>query len=502
MNILIVDDEPEIREGLLLMVQELQAALSAIDIAVTAGDGIEALEVMNRYEIDLLITDIRMPRMDGLDLLAQVHLQYPHMNTIIISGFDDFSHIQHALRHGASDYILKPIKQDEFETAINRVHNRIVRTERHNLSWHPDRFTQWEAPFKKLILGDPDNITEGRAQQIGSPQMVSWLFHKIVTEVAEKENKGVCLLQNTDKTESCNMLLGVYGESAEAVDRKVSRITEQIHSFCCQSLRLTASFGISGWIGPDMPDLAEAYRQAGFALLTRIFEGNGIRHSDAIPKKESAKPKVNTDTLSAAMERGDFNSVLDQIAAQMEVLIRCSNVQSLMQGVEIFLLTLHRIMQKQTIDPGKMTVNDLARFMNRLVWSRNARQMTESVLQWATQYLREASIDSRHESYVLSRAKEYMRKNVKLPLTLADVGKLMFVSPNHLSRLFRQEAGITFLEYLTNVRMEEAKRLLKEPGIKIYEVAEMVGYGSWRHFSRTFKETVGYGPSEYRNDTV
>lgn len=98
----------------------------------------------------------------------------------------------------------------------------------------------------------------------------------------------------------------------------------------------------------------------------------------------------------------------------------------------------------------------------------------------------------------MAKAKKYMREHLGEPLTLEDVSRLTYVSRSHLSRLFRKRAGQTFLEYLTDLRIEEARRLLSEPGIKIYELAERLGYRDWKHFSRTFKDRTGYGPADYR----
>ncbi len=102
------------------------------------------------------------------------------------------------------------------------------------------------------------------------------------------------------------------------------------------------------------------------------------------------------------------------------------------------------------------------------------------------------------EGQIMAKAKKYMRDHLGEPLTLEDVSRLTYVSRSHLSRLFRKRAGQTFLEYLTDLRIEEARRLLSEPGIKIYELAERLGYRDWKHFSRTFKDRTGYGPADYR----
>lgn len=141
-------------------------------------------------------------------------------------------------------------------------------------------------------------------------------------------------------------------------------------------------------------------------------------------------------------------------------------------------------------------------FMNRtlesLLWSSRPDSLRKGLMEWIQGAL--ARLDpARQEGKVLARAKKYIQAHLQHPVNLTEVSQETLVTPQYLSKLFREKSGETFIEYITRLRIEEAKRLLAEPGVKVYEVASQVGYSNWKHFSRVFKQHTGYGPADYKN---
>ncbi|MBP1991892.1 response regulator transcription factor [Paenibacillus eucommiae] len=497
MNIVIVDDEEEIREGLRVMVSQLHDTGIDAEVVAVCSDGYAALDVLMTKQVDLVISDVRMPGMDGLILTQTVTERYPDVQVIILSGYEEFTYVQQALRYGATDYLLKPIGGDELLLSLKRAKKGYNQKQKKTIHWTWEQFIHEEAPCKAVVVGDPDETASPRAKEFGQPITLAWLFHKSVSEVMEQW-QGVCFLQETVKREQNNVVLGLYAQTEVDLEQMIEAITGEVSRFWSGKIRIPVSFGISSLLQPQH-EARTYYLQACHALFGRLLTGSGIRRSSADGSWDSAPAKLYLETLHSAWELGDYDSYLKKLQSILSELFQRKELHQLLYGVESILLSLAVNVQPYRRDIGGMAAVDVSLFMEKMLWSRCFEDLRESVLQWVTALI-EQNAPEKQEGQVLSRAKQYIRENLHKPLSLAEAGKATYVSPHYLSRLFRERAGTTFLEYLTELRMEEAKRLLKEPGIKIYEVAEQVGYGSWKHFSRTFKERTSYGPAEYRKE--
>lgn len=497
MNILIVDDELEILEGLKVMVKETAIGYTFSDQIYTASDGLEALDLLTTTDIDLVFTDIRMPRMDGLELSETIHSRYPYIKIVIVSGYDDFHFMQAAIRHGVCDYLLKPIQADNLYSIVKLVRSELQQRKISNLIWDVEKFTKFEAPWKLVLVCDPDYIMEESMQEIGDARTIAGLFHKGIQAIIEEESQDYCLLKHIDVLEISNITVGIYGDSSDSVIDKGKRVMEKIRSFWNKYFPLSASFGLYAWVHSPETNVNDSLFYAKRALFSRVIEKNTTHiyyNQKPLPGKNL---KLNLTSLSVALETAQSNNVNLELEAALRVLIQSGDVHTLTQGIEKILIAVCNKMQERNSERQIVNVNDLAHFMNSLLWSQNVVQLFQRIISWTINQL-ETNIDDRQGGQILYRAKEYIRQHLNLKLTLTDVGQAIYVSPNHLSRLFRERLAITFLEYITNLRMDKAKILLLEPGIKIYEVADSVGYGSWKHFSRAFKELTGLSPADYR----
>ncbi|MFD0714537.1 response regulator [Paenibacillus sp. GCM10027626] len=497
MNILIVDDEEEIREGLCIMIGDLQKKGVQVQVVAVCSDGYAALNEMMGHPVDLVISDVRMPGMDGLALTQTIAERYPETQMIMLSGYSEFAYAKQAMRIGVADYLVKPVNGGDLEAAIRLIGRRSAQKRAQSAPWTWEQFAGDEAPCKAVVVCDPDETSSLRALQFGTVQTLAWMFHKTLGEVAENI-KGVRFIQESGKRESSNVVLGVCAPSDAELDYALQQFTSEVRQFWMDKVRIPVSFGIA-IIPPEhgREESRTGYTEACTALLQRLWNGGGVwRYCPKEPDR-SAAARLPLKQLQSAWDVGDYDGYLTALTASVQTLLQQNESQPLLHGVETILLPLIDKLQLFQAATAGAAARDLALFMEKLLWTRNRDDLCRSILEWVNVLIEKTSPE-KQEGQLLGRAKQYIRDHLHEPMTLADVGQAIFVSRHYLSRLFRERAGTTFLEYVTELRMEEAKRLLKEPGIKIYEVAERVGYGNWKNFSRIFKERTNYGPAEYR----
>ncbi|MBO9609081.1 MAG: response regulator [Paenibacillaceae bacterium] len=491
MKLLIVDDEKEIRDGLSYMIRHLQMeGLLPVGID-TAGDGAEALEIMATREIHLVITDIRMPRVDGLELLAAMKERHAMVQAIVLSGHEDFSKVQQALRLNAIDYLLKPVKTDELVRSLQSAQIRRERMIQHTI------FSTWEAfmeraePYRCVVAGDVDRETD-------SPSSDMTALQTIVAETITASGKGICCLPyNLAKPDRNKLiLLGFCGSDATEIESELNDFTKKVMDRMSESADAQVSFGVSEWFRKGTEYGSSYPLQACSALAKRMFAGSGLSYYRPDPVL-SVSLKNNMERIVAAFEVADRASILNGINELTEQLLLARSVDALQRGVEFILLSVVKRFHEHSERKEMITAHDISELMVKLLWSRSVDEYKQVLLNGVSECLTKLAPEDQG-GQVIQRAKQYIRENFHRPIAMADVSSSVYVSPNYLSYLFREQVGMTFLEYLTGLRMQEAKKLLMQPGSKVYEVAEKVGYGSWKHFSRTFKQATAYNPIDFQ----
>ncbi len=498
MKIMIVDDEQPIREGLSVMIGRIDSL--SPELLSVCSNAEEALDRMIVQPPDVLISDIRMPGMDGIRLAELVKERFPNTDILFLSGHSDFQYLRKAVQLGIGDYLLKPLKQTELAAALKRISLKKRRQSQRNLKWDWDKFAYAEFPWKCIVVGDLDEASSARATEIGGPNTLNWILYQVASEVVEGTS-GVCLLRHS-MSKSSNMILGVYGETEQAVAGTADAVTRDISSFWKEKIRTSLSFGISEPTSDGMR-LYSSLLEACKALFARVTGGPSVRtYREAFlsAAPPAAELKLNLNPLLAYWDTGNHARMTEQLKLLLQEAAGQNNALHILQSTELILLTLQENMRTASGQPVPSTgAEDILILLNDLLWSRNKEQWIASTMDWFSSVLDRAA-PHKQEGNVLSHAKSFIRSNLHKPITLSDVAESVYVTPQYLSRVFKEKSGATFMEFLTSLRMEESKRLLKDPTNKIYEVAEMVGYGSWKHFSKTFKDTTGFTPADYRKN--
>ncbi len=502
MRILIVDDEQEIRLGI---GQLLKASTLAdrLEIVGMAKDGAEALAIAGSRHVDLIITDIRMPGMSGLELIRHVRAANTMIQFVILSGYDDFGYARDAMRYGAMDYLLKPVDEQELIGIVGRL---IEHTEKKNepllhLSEEEFRVAGQEKDWKTIVLCHTDDLPQQRVLELGGESLLQWILVKALLETARE--LGNIYFLSGDSATLFRYSFGLIASSKEELKNKIDAFAQRVHRFCSDSVKVSVSFGISELEQRDAylqdeQHYAMAFIRANHALFSRVLRGSGIYYADELGKW---KQHCISERLEAALDMKDSQRIMNEI----DVLIdRCAQEVSIgpfILSLERLLFLVHHRWQVELATSESSSMLEMKKMSEKLLWSSSTESLRISLMKWLQGVL--ARLDpGKQEGQVLDRAKKYIQANLQHPVNLAELSEETHVSPQYLSKLFREKSGETFIEYMTRLRMEEAKRLLMESGVKVYEVASQVGYSQWKHFSRVFRKYTGYSPSEYKNGII
>jgi len=499
MRILIVDDEQEIRNGIRHLLNGSTLA-DRLQVVGTASDGQEALNAVSSGPVDLIITDIRMPGMGGLELIRCVRAAHPSIAFVILSGYDDFAYAREAMRYGALDYLLKPVEERELLGIVERL---IEQTSRENepslyLSREEFRALHENDEWKAVVLCGVDELPEERVRQLGGESTLQWMLAKVQSETA-RELGGVYFLTG-DSAVPFRYSFGLAAANERELRDKLTEFTQRVHRFCRERVRVPVSFGVSEPVRQDGRSSEEmslelAFARAHQALFSRVLSGSGIYRAEDIVE---ARHHHASERLEAAMEIKDADSIIEEIEALIERCAREGNVSVFLLSLERLLFVVHHRWQVDLSSADGTSMPMMNRTLESLLWSSRLDSLRKSLMEWIQSTL--ARLDpAKQEGQVLARAKKYIQAHLQHPVNLTEVSQETHVTPQYLSKLFREKSGETFIEYITKLRIEEAKRLLAEPGVKVYEVAGRVGYSHWKHFSRVFKQYTGYGPADYKN---
>lgn len=426
-SILIVDDEAEIREGL----ASLDWQSIGYEIAGIGAHGLEALAFMEERPVDVMLIDIRMPFMDGIQLLEAVKEKYPFVKVIILSGYDDFDYAKKALRLGATDYLLKPTVIEDLFGIFKELHQKMI--------------NEKQIEYRHAILE--------RKEMLLSRMLRKKFLKELLTGKVSQED----IEQSAAEAEFILSQESDYQVSILSLDRLRN--------------------GVSGASKKEFQLIVFSLDN----MLTELWEAKDLGYHYVDP--ETARcyfirrgSDSQTEMLQVKKQLGTCMG-LWQSTFTISIGVSVTNIAQVQFSCRSAELAL----------ASSTAGNQLC--IGEFVDVENRTGTAEPVVQ--------DSPAPKGTHYIIEEARKYIRQNYSKNVTLKKVAEQVHVTPNYLSALFK-ESGENFIQYLTALRIEQAKTLLKDPKNKIYEIVEMVGYLDPAYFSATFKKYVGKTPLEYR----
>lgn len=529
MNVLIVDDEYLIRDGL---ARSIDWATLGFDIVEIAEHGLEALEIIDKTMPDLILTDVRMPFMDGLELIKSVKERCPEMCVIIISGHEEFSYAKTALQLDAFDYILKPINLIELELVIKKaiLHINLQAERNKEISHIKSQMLSYIPILKERFILDiifgklSSNQIASNAIDFGfNPNLyfatafieVDGFYCNPSDLFAEGQKKLEMYfendLNNTPSAFVCNIstheyLLLISSDMQIKLEEDLNKIvTAILDKGNAYSLSLTISTG-----SPvnNLNDLRRSYENA---LLTSngkfMGGGNRILLYSELEKQSSLNNMESYDIsdFKNALIFSDKSTILGEFKKIRSLVLLQKQPSKIVLQLLCFniFFECRRALQEQGAEVDAIIENPLEIFQ-KLVDQPSYEIMfdhLESLIIKILDYRDELRF--KQYSFDVDKAKKFIKSNYKdVSLSLKSISKHINMSACYFSVIFKKETGITYINYLTSIRVEKAKDLLLNSDLKVYEVAYEVGYDNPTYFSTLFKKLTGISPFDYKRQIL
>lgn len=525
MKLVIVEDEEIIRTGI---VGSIDWGSLGIEVVGQAEDGEMAQAVIEQTRPDIVVSDIRIPFVDGLTLAEHVTAKYPGTAIVIISGHDDFGYAQKAIKIGVEDYILKPIDPEEFSDVLRTVCRKLEARSRDRREVEGLRQGAHDASrvLRERLLRDfvSGRVPEEEAlRRLPEPFGAESWFAVLYCQIDEDQRGSAtdrlrlerCLEETVFAlTENGTFLLEEAGGqfALVAVEKQRGLPSVRLGAVERSVRRCRAGFPHSsvtigtGRTYQGLKGLKTSYEEARKASAYRYLLGHGrtIAYEDVfcLTGAERAQPLFCDADLIWAVKLGDRTAIHDNLAQLLaEILPRGTDAaQALhMYIAGIFLRSLDAVLDEGG-SVAEVFADPLAVYNTILAQSTAdaSLELLEKALCEVSEYLEADRQGSRR--HAVEKAKRYIRRNFgRSNLNLTEVAEYVGMSPSYLSSTFSAAEGRSFVDYLAELRMERAKDLLQRSPYPAAEIADMVGYTSPAYFSSAFKKHAGCTPGEFRS---
>jgi len=528
-RVLIIDDEPIIRRGLTTVID--WAALNC-QIVSEASDGLEALEKLAEVRPDIVITDIRMPGADGLELSRHIFENHRFTKVIILTGYPDFEYAQKALRYNVVDFILKPTSTEKVMAAVHKAtamlsadldrENRMKALESRMES---SRSEIQEKCLREIFEGILTDASEIRSQtdrlgiSLHNFCVVRFELDDAIHDghVAEppgavRDPRRVRQTLAAPFQGTANTLISLSNNRfcllLDFLDENPAVNLEVVLNGCDEAIRMMESFfscfvlaGISRFC-QDPAHVFDAYQEAGQALKnvfygdihTAVYHPTGTRESRTDP----TMIRQNTDGILESLRSGEEEVARRHLHTLFEQLKKEKAPIAEVKEIAVHIASLcSRLLSNYGLNLSEMPESSDQIYLN-LMESRSVKALLHQLESIFITVCGQLNRRERQTHFIISRVREYMHQHYTEKMHLEDIARHVHVSNAYLSRLFRRETGETITDAITALRIEKAREMLLNSNLKTYEIALAVGIDDPAYFSQLFRKWVGQNPKEFR----
>ncbi|MGO4791078.1 response regulator [Paenibacillus sp. 2KB_20] len=511
-KMLIVDDEPVICQGLHYTIDW---ADYGVEVVAEAYDGNEALQVVQEHGIDLVLTDIRMEGMDGLQLAKELKRCHPQVRVIMISGYEEFEYARQAIKLDVTDYLLKPVDIDELVAAVTGIvedirskDTRVNSPTKDAELWLSEMAAHYETSLAKSI---PPYLLNSAEYKLIATQLEK--FSNLAASVNEqdfvrlqqlwlhtiRENLEASGIRQVSVFVHKNLLLTLLMTDQPRPKRQWDEILQAMLDVWPEEHRMYgavsdayASLDQTATICADVRALLPYYALEHRSLLDREYKAEAdfgralhdFDSADMVSKLSVALFKQDADMLEELVEGmfqffrdqqyllTDMVNVCDELTIMLRQRLRQSGLTQLEHGLE------------RTIDLEVFNHPDAI----RLAISTEVFDLL--------QLIDKVGID--RSFWIIEKAKKYMADHYLSELKASEVAAYLKITPSYFSNIFKQSTGKSFSEYMNELRINEARKLLLTTQDKVFEIADRVGYKEYKYFVSVFKLYTGMTPKKYR----
>lgn len=524
LKVVITDDEIQIRKGLKMKVDWEE---EGFQIVGEASNGKETLDLLSRMDVDIVITDVRMPIMDGIEFVKQCNHEFPHVKVIVLSGYSDFEYVRTSLVEGVKDYLLKPVAPDEIVDSLNRIRSEVEEEKKKQLE--TKRMTQlvhnqleeikqqyilhlakeeWSDlkvaldRLQQLQLGE--FATENVCVQFFTVEMRTkdanllkelWVpFTVLCKELVQKYNHTYCFY-DASYTNMLHFIHRVEIDKGERTAAIVYEVQKSVKTF----LKIETVVGI-GKVVTGLKEFKTGYISA-LLSWSQSQLGSHSQVIDGTVNKElfEFSPDVEKRLLNSIenVSKHDFKLNLNGILCETNKI----SMMSFSFAANRVLFLLSSLAAKYNLDTTES--HQILWNCQQSIWKLNAyKKVVDHLIELAEliiEKIQEARSSS-NGSAIVENVRIFLDKHYGSEISLKTLSDQFHINSAYLSELFKFHVGQNFSDYLINLRMENAKVFLKDRQLKIIDVAYLVGFSNSGYFSTVFKKHVGKTPAEFRKE--
>ena len=533
-SIILVDDEEEVRKSI---IKQIDWETTGFKVVGDAENGEEALEKIEVLEPDMVLTDIRMPYMDGLTLAERIRQKYPSMKVVIFSGYDDFEYAQKAIKLNVTEYVLKPVNVEELTSILKRIKANLDKEieEKRNVSRLRENYRKSLPIIREQFFNDmvhrrlPEHLIESKLKEYDIPITGArkWIIAAIdvendgdrskktlslhdeeelipisVMQIVREKLKGYCRFFLFQSTAEVKMVVIAALDDGNTTTGFIDVLGD-----ICRETKRILEVPVTIGIGNSCTELSQiegSYRTAVDALGYKAVVGSGstIYIGDMEPVGGGKLEFDNSDESDfiAAVKFGPdekIEAVITRILNKLEsarVHYRQQQIyvlgvlNAIIQMIQQYDLNLKEILGTELESLGAIDkLKKKEEFGGWLLMT--ARKLNQAISL-------ERDMTARQ---VIQQAKQYIMDNYQNPdLSVEMVCRHLHMSPAYFSTMFKKETGQACIAYITEIRLNKAVELLNKTDDKTYVIASKVGYQEQNYFSYVFKKKFGVSPTKFR----
>lgn len=522
-TIIVADDEEELRKALIRRINWEETGFQLIG---EAENGAEALELVEKLEPDLLLTDVRMPFMSGIELARAVREIRPTMQIAFLSGYDDFSYAQQAIQYNIVSYMLKPISSAELTEELKKIKVIIDQKfdEFKKISIEKEKQSVVSFLMPLLLDSFQDNMTEERNEALLREACARGLIDDIkaklcysvlVTSFYNKEGHNLTTESSINAVDSIlkkyikhasfysdGRIISLLVATKAGLNKYLHIIVEDIIQSVRRIMGLSATIGVSR-IVPKLINGREAYIEAMNAMDYSQISKSGVHFIADIERTENFDHEMVQLTINEleSLMRGGTKQELETYLRELFLSIKTNKVSSVtIQPLIIQLVAaIFRIVYAVADGEAVQNLQSISPLQGQVVYDKANNTLEKYIEFCLTAKELVAEQRKKSSSQICDRAIEIIETNyMDSELSLVSMSEEISVSPNYLSALIKKSTGSTFIDLLTKKRIGIAKELIVGTDMKIREIAEKCGYNDQHYFSYCFKKYEGLSPNSCR----
>lgn len=525
LKVIITDDEVQILKGLRMKVNWEE---EGFQIVGEASNGQDTLELLQTIDVDVVITDIRMPIMDGIELAKRCQEEFPNIKVIVLSGYSEFDYVRRAMQEGVKDYLLKPVDPDELLEILHKVSKEIeeekrIEIESARIRWLANsRLQEVQEQFLLYLVRDEwleipmiqERLKQIQLEDLGkynikvqfltvevrgsenNPDLLKerWISFQMLCKEIAKNRLGTYCFYNPNYGNVIHFLNTINSEYPHSTQSLINDIQKNVKSY----LNLETVIGV-GSVVTGLREFKNGYIASLFSwsqsqlgsvsqvIDEKILEEGVFQFSDDLERK-----------LTNAIEGVDLIKFQEHLYSMLGETIKQSLMSfSFLANRVLFLLS--SLVKKYGIETKE--IQHTIWKCQQGIWEMNSQsKVRDYLIQLAKEIIEKVRVKRySNGKLVIESILHYLNEHYASEISLTSLSSLFHINSAYLSDSFKNHVGQNFSEYLVNLRIEKAKQFLNDKELRIIDIAYLVGFSNSSYFSTVFKKHVGKTPIEYRN---